>query len=54
MITPHYQNEEKTHTTKIANESFAKQVKFKYQGMTQTDKNCFHKEINSTMNVGNV
>jgi hypothetical protein len=32
----------------------AKQVKFKYQGITQTDKNCIHKEINSTVNVGNV
>jgi hypothetical protein len=46
-----YVNEK--HSIKIANRSFEDVAKFKYQGITVTDQNCMHDEINSRLNSGN-
>jgi hypothetical protein len=40
------------HSRKLANRSFEDEVKFKYLGITLTDRNSMHKEIKSRINSG--
>jgi hypothetical protein len=53
MILSHHLNSGQNQNIRIANESFEKVAKFKYLGMTQTNKNDSHDEIKSRLNLGN-
>jgi hypothetical protein len=51
MLMSRYQKTGQTHSIKIANRSFEDVAKFKYLGITLTDKNCICKEIKSRLNA---
>jgi hypothetical protein len=53
VIISHHQNSGQNQNTTIANESFEKVAKFKYLGMTLTNQNDIHDEIDSRFNSGN-
>jgi sorting nexin-29 len=53
MILSHHLNSGQNQNVRIANESFEKVAKFKYLGMTLTNKNDSHDEIKSRLNSGN-
>ena len=50
MFMSHQQNTGYSHTIKITNESSENVAAFNYLGMTLTNQNCLHKEVNSTLN----
>jgi hypothetical protein len=52
MLMSCYKKAGQTHSIKIANRSFEDVAKFRYLGTTLTDKNCMHKEIKSSLNLG--
>jgi hypothetical protein len=52
MLMSCYKMAGQTHSIKIANRSFEYVAKFRYLGTTLTDKNCMHKEIKSSLNLG--
>jgi hypothetical protein len=52
-ITPHHSNSGQNQNTRIANESFESVTKFKYLGMTLTNKNDIHDEIKGRLSSGN-
>jgi hypothetical protein len=49
----HYQNAEQGHNIKTANRYSENLAKFKYVGMTVTNSNLIHEEIQSKLNSGN-
>jgi hypothetical protein len=49
----HHSNSGQNQNIRIANESFESVTKFKYLGMTLTNKNDIHDEIKSRLNSGN-
>jgi hypothetical protein len=53
MLMSHHQNSSKNNNTKVANESFEYEAKFRYLGMTPTNQNCIHKEIKNILYSGN-
>jgi hypothetical protein len=53
IIMSCYQNSGQNQNIRISNESFENVVKFKYLGMTLTNKNDIHDEIKSRLNSGN-
>jgi hypothetical protein len=53
MIMSHHSNSGQNQNIRIANESFENVAKFKYLGMTLTNKNDIHDEIKSRLNSGN-
>jgi hypothetical protein len=53
MIISCHLNPGQNQNIRIANESFENVAKFKYSGMTLTNKNDIHDEIKSRLNSGN-
>jgi hypothetical protein len=53
MIIFHHPNSGQDQNMEIANQSFENVAKFKYLGMTLTNKNNAHDEIKSRLNLGN-
>jgi hypothetical protein len=54
MTMSHHPNTGQKQNIRKANESFENVAKFKYMGMTLTNKNDIHDEIKSRLNMGNV
>jgi hypothetical protein len=54
MIMSCHPNSGQNHNIRTANESFENVAKFKYLGMTLTNKNDIHDEIKIRLNSGNV
>jgi hypothetical protein len=52
MLVSHYQKVGPKHSIKTTNKTFENVAKFKYSG-TLTDQNQMHKEIKSSLNLGN-
>jgi hypothetical protein len=53
MIMSRHPNSGQNQNIRTANESFENVARFKYLGMTLTDKNDIHDEIKSRLNSGN-
>jgi hypothetical protein len=53
MIMSHHLNSGQNHNIRIANELFESMAIFEYLGMTLTNQNDIHDEINSRLNLGN-
>jgi hypothetical protein len=53
MIMSRHTNSGQNQNIRIANESFENVAKFKYLGMTLTNRNDIHDEIKSRLNSGN-
>jgi hypothetical protein len=53
MIMSHHLNSGQNQNIRIANELFENVAKFKYLGMTLTNKNDIHDEIKSRLDLGN-
>jgi hypothetical protein len=53
MLMPCYQKIRQKHSIKTVNRSFEDVAKFRYLGITLTDQNCMHEEINRRLNLGN-
>jgi hypothetical protein len=53
MIMSHHLNSGQNQNIRIANELFKHVAKFKYLGVTLTNKNDIHDEIKSRLNLGN-
>jgi hypothetical protein len=53
MIMSRHPNTGQNHSIRIAYESFENVAKFKYLGMTLTNRNDIHDEIKSRLNSGN-
>jgi hypothetical protein len=53
MLMSHHQTAGQSNYIRVANKSFEKVAKFKYLGAALTDQNCIHKEIRSSLNLGN-
>jgi hypothetical protein len=53
MIMSRHPNSGQNQNIRMANESFKKEAKFKYLGMTLPNQNDIHDEIQSRLNSGN-
>jgi hypothetical protein len=53
LLVSRCQNAGQRQSIKIEKRSFESVAKFKYLGTTQTDQNCIHEEIKSSLNSGN-
>jgi ribosomal protein S2 len=53
MFVTHHQNAQQNHKLLNANKSSENVVKFRYVGMTLTNQNCIHEEINNRLNSRN-
>jgi hypothetical protein len=53
MVMSHRPNSGQNQNIRIANDSFANLVKFKYLGTTLINQNDIHDEIKSSLNSGN-
>jgi hypothetical protein len=52
MLMSHNQKIGQKNSIKIANRSSEDMAKFRYLGITLTDRNCMHEDIKSRLNSG--